>query len=209
MFLRSTGLNHLSLTYLLYQKQDLLAPLDSPFLREKDAFFLLKMQLSHMPGGCCFLTLVFCNAAAHREFLDSPATIASSLGSGNWSNCWKGPITKPESVGAGAVYVSNVDCWEGGDGRPLQVQRPPPGFPQGTWGMASPCSLSREVCVLEHLPHDLLVSLSCEAALYCFILYGFSYFVAALLFFSSLRTSQITDYCFTLCLSLYFLKNLW
>lgn len=41
---RSTGLNHLSLTYLFYQKQGLLAPLDSPFLREKDAFFHLKMQ---------------------------------------------------------------------------------------------------------------------------------------------------------------------
>lgn len=98
----------------------------------------------------------FPDAAAHREFLGSPATTTHRVGSGIWSSSWRGPILNPESVRGLAVFVLNFDHWDAGDGRGPAGTFPFTPLPRGLQA-ASPGSLSREVpCMqLMHLPHGL------------------------------------------------------
>lgn len=109
VFLRSAGLNYLSLTYLSGTR--LTGPLDSPFLKRKRCLFHVKMQLVTGLGSAASSPLSSpSSAAAHREFLFS-CHYHIQYGVRHLEQLLKGANLKPGSAGAGTVYVSSADCW--------------------------------------------------------------------------------------------------
>lgn len=112
----------------------------------EDAAPSLLRSTGHVPWEYCFLT-----PAAHREFLHSPATGTLSVGSGLWRSGWKGPIMKPECVGALAFYI---ELWSLGNkmGGARQVISLYPLSHRGLQGTASPGSLFRKAPWIELMP---------------------------------------------------------